>query len=74
MTEMSLSCPYKRDEYKDGGAREAYSEELLCSGNDVSDDDGCSQGVDQVFVVGVEDKTADDLAYRRRLDPRPKEK
>lgn len=53
-------------QWRSGWLREAgttYSEELLCSGNDVSDHDGGSQGIDKVFVIRVEDKSADDLAY-----------
>lgn len=32
-----------------------FFEEALCSGEDVPDDDGGSKGVDDVFVVGVEE-------------------
>jgi len=42
-----------------------YPEELLSSGDDVSDDDGCAERVDDVLVVWVKDEATVDLAYRQ---------
>ena len=54
---MSLSWPY--EVVKRGGY---YPEEVLGPRDDVPHDDCSAEGVDHVFVVGVQDKTADDLA------------
>lgn len=41
-----------------------YPEELLSSGDDVSDDDGGAERVDDVLVVRVQDETVGNLAYK----------
>ncbi len=43
---------------------DTYPEELLSSRNDVSNDDRCAKWIDDVLVVWVKDKSADNLAYR----------
>lgn len=43
--------------------KDTYSEELLGSGDDVSDNDCSAERVDDVLVVGVEDQTVVHLAY-----------
>jgi len=37
------------------------SEELLSSGDNVSNDDGCTEGIDDVLVVGVKSQSVNDL-------------
>ena len=39
-------------------------EEVLLSGNDVSNDNGCSEGEDDVLVVWVEDQARVNFACR----------
>ena len=70
ITEMSLSCPYnawtnsvRRVEW---AVTVTYSEELLSSRDDMSDDKGCAQGQDDVLIVWVEDKSVNNFAYRVR--------
>jgi hypothetical protein len=41
-----------------------YPEELLSSGDDVSDNDGSAEGIDDVLIVWVKDEAIVDLAYR----------
>ena len=43
---------------------DTYPEELLGSGNDVSNDDRCTKWIDDMLVVWVKDESADNLAYR----------
>ena len=43
---------------------DTYPEELLGSRNDVPNDDRCAEWIDDVLVVWVKDKSADNLAYR----------
>ena len=38
------------------------SEECLCSGEDVADNNGCAEGIDDVLVVGVEQQSIVDVA------------
>ncbi len=40
-----------------------YPEELLGSRNDVSNDNRCAEGIDDVLVVWVQNKAAHNLAY-----------
>ena len=42
------------------------SEEVLLSGNDVSNDDGGAQWEDDVLVVWVQDQTRVYFAYRKQ--------
>ena len=42
------------------------SEEVLLSGNDVSNDDGGAQWEDDVLVVWVQDQTGVYFAYRKQ--------
>jgi hypothetical protein len=42
---------------------ETYPKELLGSRNNVSNDDRCAEGIDDVLVVRVEDESAHNLAY-----------
>ena len=41
---------------------QSYPKELLSSRDDVPDDDGCAEGIDDVLVVWVENETTDHLA------------
>ena len=79
ITEMSLSWPYRnkvryqpRDSTAEPLKRQSdrwtpstYPEELLGSGNDVPDYNGCSEWIDDVFVIWVENESARHLAYER---------
>ena len=49
-------------------AANTYSEELLSSSEGVSDDEGGSEGEDNVLVIGMEDKSTVNLAYSEKLD------
>jgi len=64
ITEMSLSWPYTCV-----SARHCvtYSQELLTSGNNVSNHESGSQGVDDVLVVWVENQSVDDLACMSKM-------
>ena len=42
-----------------------YPEELLGAGNNVSDDNGGTEGVDDVLIVGVEDQTTGNFTCRK---------
>ena len=59
MTEISLSWPYT---IMVNFENETYSEELLCSRDNVSDNQSCSERVDDMFVVRMEDQSIVDLA------------
>ena len=67
ITEMSLSWPYTKQgweaEYEGEGT---YSEELLGSRDDVSHDEGGSQGVDNMFVVWMENESIIYFACRNK--------
>ncbi len=41
-----------------------YPEELLSSRDNVSDDDGGAEGVNDVLIVGMKDETSVHLAYK----------
>ena len=45
------------------GQNNTYSEELLSSRDNVSNDNCCAEGIDDVLVVRVEDESAHNLAY-----------
>ena len=47
----------------DGDVVVVSSEEVLLPGDNVTDNDGGSEGEDDVFVVWVEDKSGVDFAY-----------
>ena len=49
-------------------AANTYSEELLGSSEGVSDDEGGSEGEDNVLVIGMEDESTVNLAYSEKLD------
>lgn len=59
--ESSLDSEFKM-------AANTYSEELLGSSEGVSDDEGGSEGEDNVLVIGMEDESTVNLAYSEKRD------
>jgi hypothetical protein len=59
--ESSLDSEFKM-------AANTYSEELLGSSEGVSDDEGSSEGEDNVLVIGMEDESTVNLAYSAKRD------
>jgi hypothetical protein len=59
--ESSLDSEFKM-------AANTYSEELLGSSEGVSDDEGGSEGEDNVLVIGMEDESTVNLAYSAKRD------
>ena len=51
----------------DGDVVVVAPEEVLLSGNDVSNDNGCSEGEDDVLVVWVEDQARVNFACRTEI-------
>ena len=50
----------------DGDLIVVAAKELLCSANNVSDNDGGAQREDKVLVIGVQDKSIVHLACKKR--------
>ena len=44
------------------GQTDTYSEELLSSRDNVSNDNCCAEGIDDVLVVGMKGESVNDLA------------
>ena len=66
ITEMSLSCPYITIDVSEWGASVTYPEELLSSGDDVSNNESGAKRQDDVLVIGMENKSINYFAYNLR--------